>query len=255
MKTLMYQLKASKLMQSLKIIKKRERNKKLREANKIAIKPILDCKKCSTCQIERDILHFDLNCTMKDGYSPRCKECRKEHYNNTKHLNSIEKNNYNKMYRQLNKTKDKANITSKTCGKCKETKPVECFVISSCNLDGFAHRCKLCNSNTYKENPEPIKQQARLHKKNNRKYYNHIGATRNANKMRAMPKWADLGAIKEFYKNCPDGYDVDHIIPLKHPKVQGLHVLENLQYLSRKENNFKRNKFDGTLDNNGWRNT
>ena len=37
-------------------------------------------------------------------------------------------------------------------------------------------------------------------------------------------------------------------------KDYGLHVLSNLQYLTPKENYKKRNKWDGTIENNGWRN-
>lgn len=66
---------------------------------------------------------------------------------------------------------------------------------------------------------------------------------RRANKLHATPSWADLDAIKEFYKNCPEGKSVDHIIPLQGKKVCGLHVLENLQYLCKKENSRKHNKF------------
>lgn len=51
-------------------------------------------------------------------------------------------------------------------------------------------------------------------------------------------------ALVEFYRNCPDGHHVDHVVPLKHPLVCGLHVLANLQYLPATENLKKRNKFE-----------
>jgi len=60
---------------------------------------------------------------------------------------------------------------------------------------------------------------------------------------RATPKWADLEAIKQFYINCPDGMTVDHIIPLRGKNVSGLHVVENLQYLTPLENSRKYNKY------------
>jgi 5-methylcytosine-specific restriction endonuclease McrA len=53
------------------------------------------------------------------------------------------------------------------------------------------------------------------------------------------PPHADLNAIREFYDNCPDGYEVDHIIPIS---KGGLHILENLQYLTAIENKRKSNK-------------
>lgn len=63
-----------------------------------------------------------------------------------------------------------------------------------------------------------------------------------ATKRKATPKWAKLKEIKEFYKNCPKGYEVDHIYPLQADWVCGLHVLANLQYLSAKANKKKGNR-------------
>lgn len=60
---------------------------------------------------------------------------------------------------------------------------------------------------------------------------------------RATPKWADLDAIKQFYMNCPDSMTVDHIIPLRGKNVSGLHVANNLQYLTASENSRKYNKY------------
>jgi 5-methylcytosine-specific restriction endonuclease McrA len=71
-------------------------------------------------------------------------------------------------------------------------------------------------------------------------------------------KLASLGDAKsndvtEFYSSCPDMMQVDHIIPINHDEVCGLHVPWNMQYLTQRENAIKSNKFDGTYENNTWR--
>ena len=57
------------------------------------------------------------------------------------------------------------------------------------------------------------------------------------------PAWANLESIKQIYRNCPKGYHVDHVIPLNGINVCGLHVENNLQYLTAIENMAKGNKF------------
>jgi len=57
-----------------------------------------------------------------------------------------------------------------------------------------------------------------------------------ATKKKAITEDSDLELIKEIYKMCPDGYEVDHMIPLVEG---GLHHQDNLQYLPAMENRKK----------------
>jgi len=102
------------------------------------------------------------------------------------------------------------------CTKCKLVKDVSNFY-SSKNI--LRSQCKTC------EYPDKI---ARV-------------ILRKRRKEQSIPSWADEKAIISFYKNCPKGYHVDHIVPLKGKYVCGLHVLNNLQYLTIEENLSKSN--------------
>ena len=78
-------------------------------------------------------------------------------------------------------------------------------------------------------------------------------ARRRARQANALPKWANLKLINEIYRNCPEGHEVDHIIPLVgvckisgEEVVCGLHHERNLQYLTVSQNRSKSNKVDLT---------
>jgi len=55
-------------------------------------------------------------------------------------------------------------------------------------------------------------------------------------RFRKIDETADKNKIAEIYKNCPYGYEVDHIIPLS---KGGKHHEDNLQYLTKDENRRK----------------
>lgn len=61
----------------------------------------------------------------------------------------------------------------------------------------------------------------------------------------AMPPWADRERIAEIYSRAQEaGMHVDHIVPLNHELVCGLHCEFNLQLLSPEENLAKSNFFE-----------
>lgn len=67
--------------------------------------------------------------------------------------------------------------------------------------------------------------------------------------LNATPKWADESAIAQAFEiarvlsRSGVRFSVDHIVPLRHPLVCGLHVEHNLQVIPLIDNIVKRNQF------------
>ncbi len=145
-------------------------------------------------------------------------------------------------------------ISKKRCSSCKLIKPVTEFSKNTSRSDNLNHGCRVCASK-YNENNTENSKLYRLstrdeHAKYNKEYrlnkphvHRAANAKRRAIKLKATPKWADLEAIKEIYKNCPPGYHVDHEIPLQGELVCGLHVHKNLKPIPAAENLSKSNKY------------
>lgn len=69
-------------------------------------------------------------------------------------------------------------------------------------------------------------------------------AKRRATKLQATPSWSNKCLIGAIYERAHDlGLHVDHVIPLKHKLVCGLHVPFNLQLLTAEANHSKGNRF------------
>lgn len=113
----------------------------------------------------------------------------------------------------------------KWCGHCKEVKPLHDFRTNSARKDGLNTYCKLCHVATTAET-QP-----------------HRQSVYKSSKLLRTPIWADLEKIKSIYNSCPTGMTVDHIVPLQGVNVSGLHVHNNLQYLTAAENSAKNNRF------------
>lgn len=95
----------------------------------------------------------------------------------------------------------------------------------------------------YEADPEKFRRIARERNAANPMPVRIRNAMQKKHVKRATPPWADTKAIARFYANRPDGFHVDHVIPLRGRTVCGLHVETNLQYLPARENLRKRNKF------------
>lgn len=168
----------------------------------------------------------------------------------------------------------------KTCSKCRRDLAPELFHKRKASPDGLAYKCRECvnadSARWREENPGAYRDwhaQNLEHKREsfkswkaenrarvaaymaswlqkNRASVNARIAKRGAAKRRAVPKWADLSAIRGIYAQAERmraetgiQYDVDHIVPLQSPAVCGLHWEGNLQIIPKAENIAKLNRY------------
>lgn len=141
----------------------------------------------------------------------------------------------------------------KECSNCKQLLPYSAYHRYEASARGVASICKKCKipiaAAYYATDNAKI-----VHNKSYDKHAASIKARHakyRADKLLRTPCWADLIKIALIYKNCPEGYHVDHIIPIKGKLVSGLHVHDNLQYLPAKDNIVKNNSFDIDKYNDG----
>lgn len=152
----------------------------------------------------------------------------------------------------------------KKCTLCGIEKPRSEFFANKVCADGLQFHCKLCHKDVQrvfrKRHPERGKiSDAKWRAKNPayalkkdaekvakwRKRHPDVLREIVAHRQRAKsaaPQWRETKKMRMVYKKARDyGFEVDHIVPLKHPLVCGLHVWANLQLLDRNLNRTKNN--------------
>lgn len=113
------------------------------------------------------------------------------------------------------------------------------------------HAPKLRNKVTAwaNQNREYLRKKGSEYQKANRSQRLALHAAYRARKFKATPSWANRDDIRTFYElaralteatGVP--HHVDHQVPLNNPKVQGLHVADNLCILTGPENAAKGNR-------------
>lgn len=151
---------------------------------------------------------------------------------------------------QLSKVyKDEAGLKwiGRTCGVCSRPNPrVRSFHDREYCKWYAPTTCKHCNKvfSPKRENQQYCKwwhsPKGRLTKKHQRREARKL-RPRGAKTKHPISKYYKK-QIVEFYKNRPEGMEIDHIVPLNGPNVSGLHVPWNFQYLTPEENRTKSNR-------------
>lgn len=90
------------------------------------------------------------------------------------------------------------------------------------------------------KNKKKLKIKRLIYKRKNPEIFRLDCLKRKKIRGKRVVKFSQKG-IRKFYKKCSKNRVVDHYIPLCGRKVSGLHVIWNLQYLTPKQNNKKRN--------------
>lgn len=105
-------------------------------------------------------------------------------------------------------------------------------------------KAKLYNRKSARKHRIKMRNYGKIHYRTKKYLYRAKDARRRAALLKRIPNWANLSKIKQIYKNRPPKFHVDHIIPLQGKSVSGLHVVENLQYLSVYQNLSKGNSYE-----------
>ena len=209
-------------------------------------------KKCKRCNLAKEESEFYKKTRTKDGLTSDCKECIKKAI-------SIYRNNNRERIRETNRRSRRKHWPHVYAGYRKwwsEHKEIhQAYQAKSYRK----HRHKrLAECKLYRLNNPESKETVRIRKskwmEKNRHKHCAIQATRTAKKLNATPRWLSddhKNEIRAMYRKASEQeqaigikHGVDHIIPLKHPLVCGLHVPWNLQVLTKSENSKKGNRID-----------
>jgi hypothetical protein len=178
-------------------------------------------KVCKSCGESKDINLFSASHTCKDGHRNYCKTCQEYRKTLWRKRNLEHCNNKGRLWREANPEKVKE-IQKTTAAKRKESG--KAVAAAKKRRDKFPEK--------------------------HRAYSN----SRRRKLRTATPLWADKKAILTLYEQAQrQGLTVDHIIPINHPLVCGLHVPDNLGLLTLEENTRKQNMFNGIQARDGYK--
>lgn len=149
-------------------------------------------------------------------------------------------------------------MAAKHCTRCGELKSLSEFHVRRASKDGLTPICKPCNIAkvaAYMADKKPQKREydaayrSRWYPANKAVTVENVRRTQIRKRGHTIPQWANKFLMQEIYRLrqlrqelLGVAFDVDHIVPIVHPNVCGLHCEDNLQILSSKKNRDRWNK-------------
>ena len=134
----------------------------------------------------------------------------------------------------------KRRTKNRTCHSCCVSSSSEWYADNKHKVDRSEYR-----RDYYLNNLEKHKEYMRFWVKNNKGKNAAKAARRRSSLLQRTPTWlspSQQEEITDIYNKCPNGFHVDHKVPLQGENVSGLHVPWNLQHLPASENIRKSNK-------------
>lgn len=173
-------------------------------------------KYCKICGIEKNFDNSHKCNKSADGFQTYCKQCKKI---------TGASGNAVRRARYYAKHKERHIESLKTCDQVKR---------------------RIRDARWAQEHPDRVKISRKKFYEANRGRL--MAGNRRREKIKSLASKSSPGHLLEiegFYLFCRmfNGFQVDHIIPLKGKQVSGLHVPSNLQILSKRDNVKKGNKF------------
>lgn len=213
-------------------------------------------KQCTVCHQTKSLDDFHRNKNNSDGRAYRCKECTKLYFKkNAKHIAGVRKkykdgikdkiSDYNKQYYE-----DHSESLKDYQQQRREEQPEKVRESLKRWRDKNVDHVKDYNQKWKEENKDYVSEYNRWYQQEFPEVHAANHAKRRATKLEATPNWANLTEIQKFYdeaklrtKKTGVQHHVDHIVPLQHDLVCGLHNEYNLQILTYEQNCKKKNSF------------